>query len=248
MKLKEYRNTESEQVRINSLISLIPKCCKTILDIGARDGYFSNLFANYFKKITALDLFELKIKNPQIDCVQGDVVFLSFKERSFDVVFCSEVLEHIPKEMLEKACFEIIRVAKKYVLIGVPYKQDTRIGRTTCRSCGKINPPWGHINAFDEKKIINLFVGLKIAKIEFVGLNKYVTNFLSTYLFDISGNPWGTYDQEEKCIFCNSKIIYSKKRNILHKIFCKIAILLNKLQGLYCRNHPNWVHILFEKD
>jgi hypothetical protein len=70
---------------------------------------------------------------------------LGFADDFFDFVLCAEVLEHIPTASLSRACSELGRVSKHYVLIGVPYRQDIRVGRTTCWSCRKKNPPWGHI-------------------------------------------------------------------------------------------------------
>jgi hypothetical protein len=108
-------------------------------------------------------------------------------------------LEHIPNVV--QACREIERVAGHEVIIGVPYKQDTRLGRTTCRSCGGKNPPWGHVNPFDERRLARLFPGLSIKASSFVGSVRSETNPVSTMLMDMAGNPWGTYEQDEPCIY-----------------------------------------------
>ena len=62
---------------------------------------------------------------------------LPFPDAAFDMVTCAEVIEHIPSPALERACREMARVARRYVLVGVPYRQDLRHGRTTCAACGK---------------------------------------------------------------------------------------------------------------
>ena len=48
MDLTEYRNSDLEQKRIRDLINLLPQHGGSVLDIGARDGYISNLLTEFF--------------------------------------------------------------------------------------------------------------------------------------------------------------------------------------------------------
>jgi SAM-dependent methyltransferase len=155
------------------LLRLLPQDRRSVLDIGARDGHFSQLLTEYFDEVTALDLEKPDFSLPRVTPVAGDATRLQFADNSFDCVFCAEVLEHIPD--VAQACREIARVALHEVLVGVPYKQDTRLGRTTCQSCGCENPPWGHVNRFDEKRLIRLFAGLRLVSMSFVWSNREVT-------------------------------------------------------------------------
>ena len=63
---------------------------------------------------------------------------------TFGVVFCSENIQaaKIAKQGFrnsdgcsDKGPTEIQRVASGRILIGVPYKQDIRMGQTTCQAC-----------------------------------------------------------------------------------------------------------------
>jgi len=102
------------------LVRLISDKEKNALDIGARDGYFSELMTEFYKNVTALDLEKTLFLHKSINFVQGDITNLNFIDESFDFVFCAEVLEHIPPHLLQKACFELERISKEYLLIGVP--------------------------------------------------------------------------------------------------------------------------------
>jgi ubiquinone/menaquinone biosynthesis C-methylase UbiE len=246
--LKEYRESNLEQNRIRDLIRLISNGGESAIDIGARDGYISVLLTDYFNIVTALDLDKPLITHERVCCVKGDITELNFPDESFDLVFCAEVLEHLPQQLLDKACFEIRRVAKKHVLIGVPFKQDIRIGQTTCYSCSKRNPPWGHVNVFDEDYLTRLFPEMKVESISFIGENNEATNFMSTYLMDLAGNPYGTYTQEEQCIHCGSKLIAPYRISYFQKVLTKFAFYLNNVQSRFIGVHPNWIHILFKKN
>jgi SAM-dependent methyltransferase len=198
--LARYRNSPAEIARSRDLMAIVPKNLSTVLDVGARDGHFSRRLAEHFEYVTALDLSMPQLDFDRVRPVQGDVTQLRFPDNHFDVVFCAEVLEHVPA--LREACSEIARVARYAVVIGVPYMQDIRLDRTTCDHCGKTNPPWGHVNTFDEHRLSSLFPEYCLAKTSFVGSAKSRTNFLSTWLMDFAGNPWGVYEQEEPCIHC----------------------------------------------
>ena len=242
-----YRNMPQENERISDLMNIIPKGHNTVLDIGARDGHLSRLLAGHFNSVTALDLEKPSITHERITCVEGNVTRLELASDSFDVVLCSEVLEHIPGAGLAQACRELIRVAKSYVVIGVPYRQDTRLGRTTCQSCGQGNPPWGHVNAFDERRLTELFLPLRKIGMSFVGSSRSRTNVLSRWLMDVAGNPWGTYDQAEVCIHCGEDIGIPPERNFAQKLCSRIALSLNAAQARAISARPDWIHIVFKK-
>src|SRR5262245_21526446 len=105
--LLEYRSSSLEQSRIANLMGLIPAGLKSALDVGARDGYLSKKLIERIPEVTALDLDVPVIDDPRIRCVQGDAAKLGFPDGSFDLVFCAEVLEHVPRPALEVVCREL---------------------------------------------------------------------------------------------------------------------------------------------
>ena len=170
-----------------------------------------------------------------------------FRKVRLILFFCAEVLEHIPPNLLERACAELARVAKSYVIIGVPYKQDIRYGRTTCIYCGGKNPPWGHVNSFEERTLEGLFPSLRLERLSYLGMAKSSTNFASVFLMDLAGNPYGTYSQEETCICCGKFVGRARERNRLEKVSTKLAICIHDIQNVFLSSHPNWLHVLFKK-
>jgi len=247
MDLTEYRNSATEKQRIADLLRLVPGELGSILDIGARDGFISTLLTGRCARVTALDLELPSIAHERINCVKGDITALDFADRSFDLVFCAEVLEHIPPPLLGKACSELARVASSLVLVGVPYRQDIRVGRTTCQRCGNTNPPWGHVNSFDEQRLAALFPHFDVAGQSYVGCGEGRTNRLSTLLMDIAGNPYGTYSQEEPCIHCGAHLEPPPERAFWQKLATKAAFLTRDVPRLFVRTHANWIHLLLKK-
>jgi SAM-dependent methyltransferase len=244
--LAKYRQSEQEKARTADLLRILPKGRRSVLDIGARDGFFSRLLTESFSEVTALDLERPGFDFPNVTTVAGDVTKLDFGDSSFDCVFCAEVLEHLPD--LLKACTEIRRVARHEIIIGVPFRQDTRLGRCSCNVCGKTNPPWGHVNSFDENRLLKLFEGARLLSKSYVGASNAATNSFSAFLMDLGGNPWGSYDQDETCLFCGSRMTPPTSRPLWRKACSSIAIRLDNLQERLTQPHGNWIHVVFSVD
>ncbi len=84
-----------------------------------------------------------------------DVTNLSFKNNKFDVVICSEVLEHIPDD--KKAAEELLRVLKNrgILAISVPRFMPEKI--CWALSDEYLNVNQGHIRIYKKKPLIAMF-------------------------------------------------------------------------------------------
>jgi len=89
----------------------------SILEIGS--GGLG--IAPYLKMpVTGVDVEFKPPFHPKLTRVIGKAEKLDFGDQSFDVVISSDMLEHLPPDMREKAIFEMIRVSRLGVVIGVP--------------------------------------------------------------------------------------------------------------------------------
>lgn len=73
-----------------------------------------------------------------------DGLFTTFKDNSVDNIVCTEVIEHISNDKL--AVKELCRVARKRVIITVPYKE--KITSHLCIHCGQYTPSCGHLHSY----------------------------------------------------------------------------------------------------
>ena len=99
----------------------------------------------------------------------ADIHALPCADRSFDIVVCSQVLEHLDNP--DKAVREIIRVSSGYILISVPlepyFKWFKDIGRLL-----RISPDPGHVQ-FWTKKSFPEFIGKFFTDAEYSTLHYY---------------------------------------------------------------------------
>lgn len=98
---------------------------KTILDAGCGEGFTMTLLSNAGIRaaLTGIDFSDDAITlarktAPTLNISKASIYALPFAQSSFDMVICSEVLEHLDNP--DNAIAEIMRVSKKYVLVSVP--------------------------------------------------------------------------------------------------------------------------------
>jgi len=143
-----------------------------ILDIGCGSGRHT-CAAYRFKNVVAVgadlnfnDVSEAKKRLKLHDklgehgggiwCLSvADVKYLPFKENYFDIVICSEVMEHIPDH--ESAAIEVIRVLKPGcdLVVSVPRYWPERI--CWAISDEYYNANQGHVRIYKKKDLIALF-------------------------------------------------------------------------------------------
>lgn len=98
--------------QINEIISFEPE---KILEIGVGNGFTSKYLKNRNLNVITFD-----VEDGLSPDVVGSVLKLPFVYRSFDIVTCYEVLEHLPYNEFPKALKEIHRVSRKHVVLSLP--------------------------------------------------------------------------------------------------------------------------------
>jgi SAM-dependent methyltransferase len=118
----------------------------SFLDAGGGEGYTAWIVR---------ELFNVKVKHSDLSeeaCMRSNEIFnieshpadiheLPFNDGEFDVVLCSETLEHVTD--LQPAIDELLRVANKAVIITAPHEDSNLIERNI-----KIKTPHAHIRTF----------------------------------------------------------------------------------------------------
>src|SRR5664280_302515 len=102
--------TEREWNRICATISAIPADCHSILDVGTGNGLLANELAGTGKSVTAVDISEIALSK-----VTGRTLLRSadnlegVADRSYDLVLCTEMLEHLDEATYRGALREFNR-------------------------------------------------------------------------------------------------------------------------------------------
>ena len=210
----------------------------SLLDVGGAEGFTAYRIKEIFNvKVRNSDLSEEACKRAKeifnIESDPVDIHELPYKDNEFDIVLCSETLEHVTN--LDKAISELIRVAKKAIIITVPHEDDAIIERNI-----KEKIPHAHIHSFHSGSFHFLESrGYRVFK------KRMINSILRIPMVLVDAQVIEEYHKTMRYpkIFIQ---IYNILVPVLSKIFGKKAIsFMVQLDGFICNFVPFYDTILF---
>ena len=133
--------------KVQELFSIIPASVRTIIDIGCGNGLITNELNKRFD-VLGVDVNASKLQYVHGKKLQAACDEIPRPDHSFDLVFSSEMLEHLPDDVFERTLKEFERLAKDYILITVPNNEDLDKLLVHCENCGKNYHKNGHLRSF----------------------------------------------------------------------------------------------------
>jgi SAM-dependent methyltransferase len=151
---ERYESLESE--RTMETWRWVPSETQCLLDLGCGNGIFCN-YAPPHISTYALDRAFAPLRWVKKPVLQADAVSLPFADQQFDTVVSLEVIEHLPHKIFPIVIDEIARVAKKAILISVPYQENRKNAQVRCPHCLCQFHLHYHMRSFDHRSLANLF-------------------------------------------------------------------------------------------
>lgn len=161
---------EPQVDRMRRTLALLPDETGSLVDVGIGEGTWLELLARERPRLrlAALDLSRRRLADLHVLHADGsevakhfgDVAAMPLENASVDVVTLLEVVEHVAD--WQAAVREALRVARKRVLITVPYREE--LMDTICVHCHRTTPLWGHLHTFDERSFDVVAAGMRVTK------------------------------------------------------------------------------------
>ncbi len=117
----------------------------SVVELGCCFGFLSLRLVRDGHRVTAVDLspgtvallasIAPALKTP-LHTLVGDATAVPLADRSADTVLAVHLLEHLPPPLASLVVTEMLRVARRRVIVAVPFEDAP-------------NPTWGHLRTFD---------------------------------------------------------------------------------------------------
>jgi len=237
--------TPAELGRIDATLGLVPTGVVSVLDVGCGDARVSRRLAGPSCRLVGVDYSGLSLKTLGFPAVSAASERLPFRDASFDLVLCCEVLEHLPSGALEGTVEELKRVARRYILVSVPNKEKLTLLHTRCSRCGSTFHIWGHLHAFSSRKLDRLFALGRSAVTRYFGDPRPFHFGFVQYLNQRLGNRWTEFDVVTMCPTCGNTKFERTGRNVVTVLCGAINLLTAKLVPVL---RKNWLLKLYEID
>jgi SAM-dependent methyltransferase len=229
--------TRRERERLSRTYALIPSEARTALEIGFYDLRVTQLLRQRLS-VVSIDLPRPLTATDRSGLIFADAQALPFPAKTFDLVFCTEVLEHL-STVLKRVVQELERVACKNLLVSVPFQQRVWNEMFKCEACGFVSHAMGHLHHFTEEDIVRLFPHYRVVERQLIGTSE---RYAPDWLYRVArryGNVWIDY-QFGKCPHCG-KTDRAVAANRFGKWARRIIWRAQKQAG----SQPSWLLLLF---
>lgn len=117
----------------------------SVVELGCCFGFLALQLVAAGHEVTAVDLSAGTVRllsrvAPALDlplhAVTGDATAVPLADRCADTVFAVHLLEHLPPALAPVVVGEMLRLARRRVVVAVPYEDEP-------------NAAWGHVRTFD---------------------------------------------------------------------------------------------------
>ncbi len=227
------------QQRVAWLVSHVPSDAVQILDMGAGRGRIANALQERGHHVVALDCSLIGLQQCDTLQVQSSVAQLPFRAYSYDLVICSEVLEHLTPELRTATLREMDRVSRRYILITVPNNEDLRVMQVKCHHCQSVFHAHGHLTSFTLPSLAEL---LPYRPVKLLTSGHCERGWLVPLLV-LRHRVLGCYawDTLLMCPTCHSAALKPPHRSFAVKILDKLNHLIAP------EREAGWLLVLFDK-
>lgn len=216
----------------------IPQDVHNIIDIGCGNGIICNALARDYD-VTGIDISETALKAVVCNKIQCSATEIPVPDQSFDLVFSSEMLEHLSSEDLQIAVSEMKRISRRHILISVPNQEQLAATMVKCASCKTTYHAYGHLHCFTRDVLASYFPEYKVKRtLRFGPMNRDYISWL-LWIKNTLGGQYYHPVTPVLCPTCNGSS-YIKKSNLISKT-------CNLLNQILSKPKPYWLMLLLEK-
>lgn len=233
-------NNLIEKYNLPEVLKSIPNDVKTILDLGCGNGIITNILAQNGYNITGVDISEAALKYVKTDKICTSSSNVPVKNNSYDLVFSSELLEHLPIDVYNATILEMQRISKKYILISVPNNEDINSSLCKCPNCNNVFSRNGHLQSFSIEKVKRLFENFESMHVKEFGFESYRYHPLLLKIRQNIGKQFYPPKTFAICPNCDNTSFPRERKNLTTKLCDGLNLVTRKKKKV-------WIQALYKK-
>jgi SAM-dependent methyltransferase len=229
----------------------VPAGAWSLLDVGCGTGEFLRILGGLRPelRLTGLERSSAAVLagTGASPLLRGSVSELPFTDRSFDVVSALEVIEHLPIGDYRPALAEIARVARRNVLVSVPYREQRQ--NVVCPACGCAFNPNHHVRSFDDSSFGMLLPGFHVVEQKVVTVDDYLfgPTLRAAYRLVTRRRNMPPTALCPQCGFTSPSSGSPARSGVPERARRVRSGLKRYRTRLPRRAHPNWIIVLYER-
>lgn len=238
---------ENLEKKTETILKMIPDDVHKIIDIGCGNGLITNVLSKKYEVVGA-DRSAKALESVTCSKINCSCDQIPSENQSFDLVFSSELLEHLETPVLEKTVKEFVRLSKKYLLISTPFAENLEKSFIQCPHCRYIFNRASHLQKFDLDKISELFPDFSVIdwKTEGALMRQYKGWLLKLKHRFSPAASWipaywtKGFIRETICPKCEKHFAYPYK-------FHLVSFICDSINTVLSQKKPFWIIVLLEK-
>jgi SAM-dependent methyltransferase len=243
----EHINYEHLEGKIVKVLDWIPGDVKTIVDVGCGNGVITNILGEKYE-VTGVDRSEVALQSVKTKKLAASASSIPLPDHCCDLVFSSELLEHLDDDTLTGTVSEMMRLTRKYIFITVPNDENPDKLAIQCTECGYIYNSPNHLRSFRPTDLKQLFPDFKMTRTAVDGkkiryYNRGILNLKKRFTPSASWIPeyWMKKDLRQTiCPKCEHQFQIPYRFNALAFSFDVLNVVLSPKK-------PYWLFVLLEK-
>ncbi len=233
--------------KIDKIKELIPNDVKTIVDIGCGNGVITNELGKTYD-ITGVDRSKNALSYVKTPNILSSCDSIPLNDGKFDMVFSSELLEHLEYKTFINTIKEFKRLSNKYIFITVPNNENPDKIAIKCPQCEYIYNRPNHLRSFKINDFKELFPEYRIINSLEYGLkvryyNKGILKLKKKFSPSSSWVPYYWIPKNNRntiCPRCENEFEYNYKFNL-------VATVLDIANFIISTKKPYWLFVLLKK-
>lgn len=233
--------------KVKKVLEEIPDDVSSILDIGCGNGIITNVLAQKYDVI-AVDRSAKALSFVKAKSIQASADEIPLESESVDMVFSSEMLEHLEENIFNDSIAEFKRLSKQYIFITVPNDENPDKLSIKCPKCDYVYNRPNHLRSFKEMSFVKLFPEYDIYRTFAFGkkVRYYNPVILKLKKRFSPSNSWIPYywipenNRQTNCPSCEFSFNYKYK-------FSLIAFTLYIINVIISPKKPYWLFVLMRK-